>query len=663
MDILGHVGIVSPLALLSVAALGPLAVFVVWRARVQQHRRSLLGIEGAHRPALGLACAMLPALLMSLALLRPYLGRETVQVPSAENDYMFLVDVSRSMLARDVPPSRMGLAKRKMKDIIRAFMKEGSPHRFGITVFAGGVYSICPLTDDTAVVEQFIDVIGPDLVSSLGSNLEEGMITAVERFTGARSRDGRILLISDGEDNLLNVEKVIGVIKGAHIPVDVLGVGTTVGSPIEIENGRFVRDKNSSIVHSKLNEPSLELIAKAGDGVYVRATLGDEDVSTLVSADSPIRVHGERATREITTYREVGGWFALAALVALLLVAVIRRNSFALTAVLLSSLLARDLSAETPTAIPSAVLSARAAFELYNEGKFAEALHGFTAALEADPGNRALEQAVASAQFKLGEYAKAQESFRKLADSATTGRSYFENTFNEGNALLALKRYQDAIEAYTKALDVKPDDEQAVHNRSIARRLLEESKHFTPTPTNTPTPTPPSPSSASPSPSPQPSPSAAPSPSPSPSAQPSPSAAPSALPSGAPSPSPDPSSQPTPQSSPSPSSQGTPDGSPTPDADKQDRGGERSPTAGATPSPEATRPADAGDMPEATPTGRQKEAADEDTLTPPAPSSQQAAGPLDPSLREAEAWLRSLPDTPLMLRRDKSKKQNQEQTW
>ena len=237
-----------------------------------------------------------------------------------------------------------------------------------------------------------------------------------------------------------------------------------------------------------------------------------------------------------------------------------------------------------------------------------------------EPNNRSLQQGLASALFKTGKLPEAQKLFRELADSAPNGRAYFENTFNEGNTLLAMKQFQDAIDAYTKALDVKPDDMQALHNRAVARALLEESKKNPPTPTPTPTPTPSSQSSPTSS-SPTQTPSAEPSSSPSPSAAASPSA------------SPDPSAAPSPQPSPNPSNKSqtaTPNSSPSPHD---------------TPLKEAQ---DKQDMEQQPPSSASPYADKEQEL---------------PPLGEAQSWLESLPESPLMIRREKREPPEGGQLW
>ena len=352
MSLVGDIGAVWPLALLGLPLTVAFAFLLAWRLSVRSARSAALGVRGGSRMLPALVSALAPATLLILAVSRPFVGRETIELPSANADYMFIVDVSRSMLAKDIPPSRMELAKRKMKDVVRAFAREDVATRFGITVFAGGVYTICPLTDDSAAVLQFIDQISPDLVTSVGSNLERAVATVLERIKASGARSPRILLISDGEDNMLNVEQVVGLLRSAKIPLDVLGVGTPLGSPIELPDGRYVRDKSGAIVHSRLNEQSLQLIAAAGDGTYVRATISDKDVDELVAAATPmLKVASGESKRSVTNYREVGSWLALAALLLMIALVAVHRNGIALTALLLALFSATPLYAE-PAATP-----------------------------------------------------------------------------------------------------------------------------------------------------------------------------------------------------------------------------------------------------------------------------------------------------------------------
>lgn len=644
-------GILNPIGLLALPLLGLLLVVVALQHKKREERRQRLGVPSSISTLRVLIISLIPGALMVIALLRPYSGSTDVTLPSSTSDYMFVVDVSRSMFAKDIPPSRMELAKRKLKDLIDEFTLRGEPHRYGITLFAGYSYLLCPVTDDTAVVKQFISEISPTMVTSLGSNVEAGITTALARFSETGAQNVRILLVSDGEDDLLSLEKVINIIESKKIRVDVLGIGTTTGTPIELEDGTFVRDRAGSVVNSKLGEDSLRAIAEAGGGIYVRATVDDRDIRELAKSSIALSQTGNQGTRTIRTYQEFGSWIALGALSVILLVAFLPQSG-----ALLRIIVCVFVLTDTAYAAPLTSTAARTAYNLYESGDYKGAIDAFKAALAENPTDRALQQGYASALFKTGNYQEAQKLFNTLASQSSTGKEYFENTYNEGTALLAMKRYQPALDAFTKALDVKPDDERALHNQAVARALLEEERNR-PTPTPTPTPDP--------NQSPQPSPS----PEASPSSQPSPQSSPEQSDSkdqkqdqeqqpqeqkqDSPTPQPSAASSPNPQNSPQ---QDTTTPSPAPSASPQPpQQSSPSPNPESSPSPAPEKPEDE----------RLKENQEEN---PPQPEqlSAQAKPELDersPSQKEAEAWLESLPESPLLIRRERGRGAPGGQTW
>ncbi len=649
-------GILQPTALIAAPILVLVAVLLVMRSRVRAHRIKALGLGTQRSAGLALFLALLPLALLTIATLRPYWDSEELELTVAGDDYMFLVDVSRSMYTRDIPPSRIELAKRKLKDLIAAFLDAGAPHRYGLTLFAGDSYLFCPVTTDVAVVRQFIDAIDPGMVTTLGSNLEAGIATALERFDKSNSKSGHILLISDGEDDEVALARVLSLIESRGVRVDVLGVGTTEGKPIEITPGSFLRDSNGQIVHSRLNEESLQALAHASGGVYVRATLDDRDLDALVKAGMPLGVTDVgQHNRKITSYREIGSWFALAAVAVMLVMTVLPRSGALLRAIALTLLFAPDPAHAQSS--PAEKPSARTAYELYQSGRYAEAISAFELAVTNDPTNADLKQGLASALFKAGRFEESSKLFSALSESASDGKRFFENEYNKGNALLALQRYDQAIDAYTRALDVKPKDARALHNRALARALREEAQRATPTPTPTPT----AAATATRNPN-------APTPTPTPAAE--------ATPTGEPTPSPA-SSDPSPTPSPAPSGEAspTPGGEPSPQASA-------APSPGSSPTPNGTSsPSARSENPQETPSGdkrsetptpepeRLKEARDE---TPSSESSASSPAPAatpdttetkDLSLSEAEAWLESLPDSPLLIRKKRSERRVGKQTW
>jgi Ca-activated chloride channel family protein len=578
------------------------------------------------------------------------------------------------MYTRDIAPSRIELAKRKLKDLVAAFVHAGAPHRYGLTLFAGESYLFCPVTTDVAVLRQFIDAIDPDMVTTLGSNLEAGVATALERFDKSNSKSGRILLLSDGEDDELALSRVVSLIESRGVRVDVLGIGTTEGKPIEVEPGKFLRDSRGQVVHSRINEGSLRALADAGSGVYVQAALDDRDINALVKAGTSLGMTEDPThRRKVKSYREIGPWFALAALIAIILMARVPRSGALLRVLALALLLPDTIHAQSP---PTAKPSARTAYELYQSGRYADSVSAFESALAADPSNPDLKQALASALFKVERFEEAHKLFASLSDSAQDGKSFFENEYNRANALLALKRYDEAIDAYTRALDVKPGDERALHNRSLARALREEAQRATatatptptPTPTPTTTPTPTAASSVAPTATPDPS---KPSPTPTPTTMATPSAEPTPSPSSS-DPSPTPSPQPSSQPSPDPSAVSTPGSSPTPDGTSNPAAAQTASATAPSATPHGTPEAQPSPSAHESPTpepSRLKEALDEppplDPSAPstPAPVANDSKETTDLSASESEAWLESLPDSPLLIRKKRSERRTSEQTW
>jgi Ca-activated chloride channel family protein len=641
-------GIREPLACVLLIVI-ILAGAVVWWGRTQSNKvASRLGL-GPIAPARYVLVLLGVTLILTGSLLRPYWGSEDITVHSSGGEVVFLVDVSRSMFARDVPPSRMELAKRKMLDMLEQFSKQGESTRFGITVFAGDAYTVCPVTSDQTVVKQFIDLISPDLVSSLGSNLTAGLTVALSRLQSESTQGGRIVLLSDGEDSTLQGSPIIGEIRKKGVRIDALGIGTTTGAEIQLPNGTFVLDQSRKPIVSKLIEGPLREVADASGGTYQRATLDDRDVMGITA---PIHLLSNAKTSHqsrITTYREFGSWLALGALTILIVAAIARRRNALILGALIAIAHTSPAHAQPP---PTSLLThAASPFHLYERGLYEDAAKAFSDALATTPNERTLKQGLASSLYKLGRYQESEAIFADLAKLAQDGRTYFESTYNEGNAQLAQRRYQDAINTFQKALDVKPDDQQARHNLEVARALLKEENNK---PTPTPTPTSP----------------------------PKPSPDPSQPPSASPSPSPSNFAPETPSGSPSPSDSAIPEGSPSPGASPSPGGNEQTPSGTAPPNqtpndtPDEATTAAPGGTPSPlasasplhtipSPSERLREAI-ETPASDPAGAPEATAlptGTLNPGEQEANAWLESLPDSPLLIRRHRGTSQGNGQTW
>lgn len=626
-------GIQNPFALIIVPLLIGLAWLAIVRDRKRAERFRMLGLSGT-TPTSSLAL-LVPCVLMTVAMLRPYWGSSTVIVPAASRDYMFVVDVSRSMFARDVPPSRIELAKRKMRDLIDEFTRIGAPHRYGITLFAGHSYLLCPVTDDLSVLKQFISEISPSMVTSLGSNLEAGISTALARFTNGDSHNTRLLILSDGEDDQLSLTRITGQISDKKIRVDVLGIGTLEGSTIQLEDGTLVHDKTSRVVSSKLGEESLKAIATAGSGIYMRASLDDRDIREFARSSLSLEKNAKGRDRTVTIYQEFGSWLALLALLTLM-VAVALPNTSALMRALVFTVMTSHVASATPiSASPSEGATGRAAYDLYQAGRYEEASKTFKAALENSSDDPVLIHGYASALFKEGKFKEANEIFKTLASKAQNGRERFESLYNQGTSLLKLKEYRGAIDAFEKSLQIKPDDERALHNKEVAQALLEEEERKAKEPTPIPTPTLTGSPQASSTPPPQ----------------------------GSPPPDASPQAQQSPDSSQSQSGSNTP----TPSSESKSTENQKESSVESTPSPAAenSEAAPTRTPPKDTAGTRSKE--DQPHIDSQLEQRPVRAEPtretVDPSTKEAQSWIESLPESPLLIRRDRGPSRQEGQTW
>lgn len=653
--ILNEYGILSLLAFVTVAG-------VMYGAMLKSRRLAAsLGINSPSAAATRAICSILIALILSLAIIRPYWGAEDIKVKSRGDDVVFLVDISRSMFATDMPPSRLEVAKRKIKDMVATLSASGQAARFGITVFAGDGYTVCPITTDRGVLAQFVETISPDLVSSLGSNLKAGIEAALSRFDDTAKSHSRVVLLSDGEDNFFDATRAISEIHSKGVRFDVLGLGTPQGSIIQLPNGATVVDQARQPVVSVLKEAPLAEVARAGGGVYVRASLDDSDISTLTSPRLTVG-QGSRVMTEssIRSYRELGPWLVLAALCCIVLATCFRGTGpLACVALLLIALQGGSQALAQDTTQASTPVPGESPFALYQQGNYQAAAEGFSRTLSRHPSDRALKHGLASSLYRLGKYDESEKLFAELVADATNGRHYYEAVYNQGNAQIKMKRYRDAIDSFRKALDVKPNDEQASHNLAVARALLEEEKRRalepTPTPTATPTSTPTSQSQPSPQSSPSPSPEPSQPPTPSPAA--SPTASPGAT--GAPE-----------QESPTPAEATA---QPTSSGEAEDSAGAtRTAAPGSTPGEPTTVPtneanatANQAPVQPTTTDERLKEALDKEPQPPePRETPSAASTPAESSsFPEVDAWLESLPESPLLIRRHRGAPPSNGQTW
>ncbi|MBK9287863.1 MAG: VWA domain-containing protein [Flavobacteriales bacterium] len=217
-----------------------------------------------------------------LALAGPQLGTRIEEVKARGVDVVVALDVSNSMMAEDLSPNRMEVARRALEQLIDRMKGD----RLGIVVFAGEAYVQLPLTADRSAAKLFLSSIGPNMLSVQGTAIGAAIDRASRCFPEDASVGRAIIVISDGESFEDDGEAAAQAAAEHGIIVNTVGMGSPQGSPIpERRNGEmlgFKKDRDGQTVMTKLNEDMLRRVAAAGKGAYVLATNADTGIDALV---------------------------------------------------------------------------------------------------------------------------------------------------------------------------------------------------------------------------------------------------------------------------------------------------------------------------------------------------------------------------------------------
>ncbi len=256
--------------------------------------------------------------LVILALLGPSFGNQTREIKVIGKDIFLAVDLSKSMDARDVNPSRL----EKVKFELRRLIDEFGSDRIGLIIFSSEAFVQCPLTYDQSALSLFIETINTDLVPSAGTELHEPLELALEKLKEDEKGSGKnqaqiIILISDGEDFGNDSNKIIRKIKDQGIKLFCLGIGTEEGAPIPERNRNMVDDSGKEVI-TRLDRTGLKRLAIETGGKYFEISKGLNEIGKLTNAIE--NIEGElKDTRHVDASSNKFIFFLLPALILALL--------------------------------------------------------------------------------------------------------------------------------------------------------------------------------------------------------------------------------------------------------------------------------------------------------------------------------------------------------
>ncbi|WP_345992370.1 VWA domain-containing protein [Sulfurimonas sp. HSL-1716] len=402
-------------------------------------------------------------LLLILSLAQPVVPNGKVEIKAKSADIMIALDISDSMLATDVYPSRLELAKHKILDLLKIAPNE----RIGVVAFAKSSYLVSPLSFDHDAVSFLTKQLEPESITEKGTDLLQLLYSVNDNLKKQKNR--YLLLLSDGGDKK-DFSKEIAYAKAHNITVFILALGTKKGAPIKEEDGFITQ--NGKIIISKLNE-SVSSLATSTGGVYIEGVNSDRDVKEMLkeirSRSKQKTLKSETITRYIPLfYIPVG--FAL----FLLLIATSSMGRRETVNVPGAFLIALFLSASVPSY--AGIMDFKLvddAKKSYEKGDYKKSSLLYDKYVKEHDTNEA-NYNLASALYKDKKYKKASHLYNSVhfADK----KKQAGVLYNLANSYAKSGKLQEALDTYNKSLSLK-DDEDAKINRDIIEKLLKKRKN------------------------------------------------------------------------------------------------------------------------------------------------------------------------------------------
>lgn len=265
------------------------------------------------RPLVKMILSSLALMIVIFILARPQFGSKLEMVKTEGVEIVIALDVSNSMLARDINPSRMDKAKMMLSKLLDDLEND----KVGLVVFAGDAYTQLPITTDYVSAKMFINSINPGMVPTQGTAIGQAIKMSMNSFSPESSAEQAIIVITDGENHEDNPVEAAQAAADKGIKVSVVGIGSQRGAPIPIggQSNNFIKDAQGQTVVTKLDETMAQEIAQAGKGIYVRA---DNTNSALHALMDEIRTM-KSTEFERKTYSEYNEQFPGLAWIALVI--------------------------------------------------------------------------------------------------------------------------------------------------------------------------------------------------------------------------------------------------------------------------------------------------------------------------------------------------------
>lgn len=479
----------DPIYLYALVLIPLLAVIRLWMVSRQKKRlrkfgdrdlvRQLMPDVSRFRPLVKFVLLLTALALIILMIARPQFGTKINREKRTGIETIIAMDISNSMLAEDVTPSRLDRSKMMVENLVDHFTND----KIGLIVFAGDAFIQLPITSDYVSAKMFLSSITPSMIATQGTDIAKAITMSTNSFTQQEGVGKAIIVITDGEDHEGGALEAAKEAQNKGMRVYVLGVGSPKGAPIPTGNGDYMKDNMGQTVMTGLNEEMCRQIAQAGGGAYIHV---ENNSNAQDQLDHEL---DKLAKKEIesTIYSDYDEQFQAVCIIVLLLliievcildiknpmlknVSLFKRNKKAVVAVLFL-LVATGVQAQGDR------LLVRQGNKQFRAGNYAEAEVSYRKAVEKNPRNAQAHYNLGNALLGQRKDSAAVVQFENAAKQETNAMRKAQSYHNIGVICQGQKQYAQAIEAYKEALRNNPTDDETRYNLELCKRQQQQQQN------------------------------------------------------------------------------------------------------------------------------------------------------------------------------------------
>ena len=413
--------------------------------------------------------------LVIIMVARPQMGVKVSHEKRNGIEALICLDISNSMLATDVAPSRLQKSKMLIENLVDHFTKD----KIGLIVFAGDAYVQLPITSDYVSAKMFLQNIEPSLIQTQGTNIGEAIHLASNSFTQQENIGKAIIVITDGEDHEGGAMEAAKEASEQGYKVFILGIGNTSGAPIPVAGGGYLTDNTGNTVMTSLNEQMCKDIAAAGKGTYIHVDNTSTAQESLNNELSKMQ-KGDMESVVYSEFEEVYQWFGLVAVILLILEVIIsetvnpffkrfslykKRNAATVALILLCA-----LSANAQNSDRHYIRQGNRTFHQNVQESPGKAEVQYRKALTANPSNTQAMYNLGCALLAQNKDSLAMEMFQASAKAETSKQRRAMSYHNMGVIMQQQQQYDAAIEMYKQSLRLMPHDNETRYNLVLCQR-------------------------------------------------------------------------------------------------------------------------------------------------------------------------------------------------